>query len=179
MGIYGLEELMNYGLGKMAFGIALGAFTLSLYSASASAQGVGGEYGAREPARCVDRTQPTEGPLNEEQLLYHLRCTMEGIGDGRLYLAENMTAEIAGEGRAFDPQNDYFENIDRTAMIYPIRGSLLRYNCHVLDGTNEGESCETFEEDEATGSCYKMTNGDWNCRMSDLSQVRSLAPPPQ
>jgi hypothetical protein len=105
---------------------------------------------------------------------------MEGIGDGRLYLAENMSAEISGEGRAYDPQRDYFENIDTSALIYPISGSLLRYNCHVLDGTNEGTSCETFLEDEASGACYKTTNGDWVCRMSDLSQERNDgAPPPQ
>lgn len=173
---------MKHPMGNLALGLALGAFALSAYSAGAAgaqAGSIGAEYGAREPASCNDRTQPEEGPLNEEQLLYHLRCTMEGIGDGRLYLAENMSAEISGEGRAHDPERDYFEDIDTSALIYPINGSLLRYNCHVLDGTNEGRSCETFEEDEATGNCYKMTNGDWVCRMSDLSQVRNEAPPPQ
>ncbi len=174
---------MKYAMGKLALGLALGAFTLSAYSsaaAGAQAGSIGAEYGAREPAACNDRTQPEEGAPDQEQLLHHLRCTMEGIGDGRLYLAENMSAEISGEGRAHDPQRDYYDNIDTSALIYPISGSLLRYNCHVLDGTNEGTSCETFEEDEATGACYKMTNGDWVCRMSDLSQVRDDgAPPPQ
>jgi hypothetical protein len=172
---------MKYGLGNLALGLVFGAFVLITYSHSAAAQqGIGTEYGARPPAICPDRTQPEAGPLNEEQLLHHLRCTMEGIGDGRLYLAENMTAQITGEGRAHDPQRDYFENIDTSALIYPISGSLLRYNCHVLDGTNEGTSCETFLEDDAAGACYQETNGNWVCRMSDLSQERNDgAPPPQ
>jgi hypothetical protein len=171
---------MKYAIGNLAFGFAFGAFALSAFALNAAAQsGIGTEYGARPPAICPDRTQPTEGALNGEQLLFHLRCTMEGIGDGRLYLAENMTAEITGEGRAHDPQRDYFENIDASALIYPISGSLLRYNCHVLNGRNAGTSCETFLEEDATGACFKETNGNWVCRMSDLSQERNLAPPPQ
>ncbi|MEE8439567.1 MAG: hypothetical protein V3S07_08250 [Micropepsaceae bacterium] len=170
---------MKYSMGNLALGLVLGAFAFFAYSLSAEAQtGIGTEYGSRAPAICPDRTQPTEGAPNEEQLLYHLRCTMEGIGDGRLYLAENMIAEISGEGRAHDPQRDYYDNIDTSALIYPISGSLLRYNCHVLDGTNEGTSCETFLEEEANGACYKETNGDWVCRMSDLSQVRDDGAPP-
>ncbi len=172
---------MKYSTGNLVIGLTFSAFAFVAYSLSAAAQqGIGTEYGARPPVICPDRTQPAEGPLDEEQLLYHLRCTMEGIGDGRLYLAENMTAEISGEGRAHDPQRDYYDNIDTSALIYPISGSLLRYNCHVLDGTNEGTSCETFLEEEASGACYQETNGNWVCRMSDLSQVRDDgAPPPQ
>ena len=172
---------MKYSTGNLVIGLTFSAFAFVAYSLSAAAQqGIGTEYGARPPAICPDRTQPAEGPLDEEQLLYHLRCTMEGIGDGRLYLAENMTAEISDEGRAHDPQRDYYDNIDTSALIYPISGSLLRYNCHVLDGTNEGTSCETFLEEEASGACYQETNGNWVCRMSDLSQVRDDgAPPPQ
>ena len=172
---------MHHLMGKLPLGLALGAMACALGSVALAAQAgsIGAEYGAREPANCVDRTQPENGPPNEEQLLYHLRCTMEGIGDGRLYLAENMTAEISGEGRPYEAGRDYFDNIDESKLIYPISGSLLRYNCHVLHGTNEGRSCETFGEDEATGNCYKETNGNWVCRMSDLSQVRNEAPPPQ
>ena len=171
---------MHHPMGKLALGFALGAMAYALGSVALAAQAgsIGAEYGAREPANCVDRTQPEEGPLNEEQLLYHLRCTLEGIGDGRLYLLEDLSAEISGEGRAFDSSRDYFENIDESKLIYPISGSMLRYNCHVLDGTNEGRSCETFGEDEATGNCYKETNGNWVCRMSDFSQVRNEGPPP-
>ena len=164
--------------GGIAGGIA--ALALSSFGALAAEGSIGAPYGAREPAMCEDRTEPADGPPMGERLHEILRCTMEGIGDGRLYLIENLEAEISGEGRPFDPQRDYYDAIDRTAMIYPVSGSLLRYNCHVLDGTNEGTSCETFEEDAATGVCYKMTSGEWNCRMSDLSQVRNDGvPPPQ
>jgi hypothetical protein len=172
---------MRINLNRIALGFAVGVFAAMAGSVSASAAdgSIGGEYGAREPSRCADRTQPADGAPAGEQLLEHLRCTMEGIGDGRLYLIENLTAEVTGEGRAFDPQNDYYDNIDREALIYPISGSLLRYNCDVVTAANNGASCETYEEDAASGVCYKETSGDWNCRMSDLSQVRAegVAPP--
>jgi len=170
---------MPMSLKPFALTLAVCALAASSTAAFAADESIGAEYGAREPAMCEDASQPEQGPPSEEQLLDYLKCTMEGIGDGRLYLIENLTAQVTGEGRAFDAQRDYYDDIDRAAMIYPISGSLLRYNCDVVIETNAGASCETYEEDAATGVCYKMTSGDWNCRMSDLSQVRmeGVAPP--
>jgi hypothetical protein len=172
---------MRVHFNRIALSTAAGALALTAVSLamSAVAQGIGANYGAREPVMCADPTQPIDGPPVGDVLMQQLRCTMEGIGDGRLYLVENMTAEVTGDGRAFDPQNDYYDNIDREALIYPISGSLLRYNCDPVTPENEGANCETYEEDMATGVCYKERSGDWNCRMSDLSQVRAerVAPP--
>ena len=172
---------MRMSLNRIVLGLAAGALAVMAgpLTASAADGSIGGEYNAREPARCADRTQPADGPPMGEQLLEHLRCTMEGIGDGRLYLIENLSAEVTGDGRAFDPQNDYYDDIDEDGLIYPISGSLLRYNCEVVTSANNGANCETYEEDMATGVCYKETSGNWYCRMSDLSQVRAegVAPP--
>lgn len=166
---------MRISLNQIVLALAAGVLALSASSLAAQAadDGIGADYNARNPAMCADRTQPAEGAPSHEQLLDYLRCTMEGIGDGRLYLVENLSAEITGEGRAFDPQNDYYENIDRTALIYPVSGSLLRFNCEVVTSANEGANCDTYQENMATGVCYKMTSGDWNCRIADLSQVRT------
>jgi hypothetical protein len=160
-----------------SFALALVTGTV-LVSAAALAQ-VGAAYGAREPAQCADRKAPAQGALSNERAVEILRCTVEGIGDGDLYLVSDVKITV-GQGRALDPRNDYFDDPDPNGMIYPITGSLTRYNCTpVSDRNPEGKSCTSFVEANAKGACYKMRSGDWACRMSDLVQQRAagVAPP--
>jgi hypothetical protein len=79
----------------------------------------------------------------------------------------------------------FFPDIDTRVPVYPIRGSLLRYNCdregrNVAWGRAEpGANCVTFLEANASGHCYKTTAGAWSCSMSDLvaRKTEKVGPP--
>ena len=161
-------------------GVIVTAGVVALSGAALAAASIGGPYGAREPASCESRKEPAQGAPSAAQVAQYLKCTVEGIGDGRLYLLENVRVTEVGAGRSYDARADYFSDMDKTAMVYPIKGSLVRYNCHHLQETGmaPNESCETFTENNATGVCYKRTNGDWACDMSDLLQTRVEGVPP-
>jgi hypothetical protein len=139
-------------------------------------------YGAREPATCTAADQ-AQGKPTPAQVAQYLKCTLEGIGDGALFLIENVQVREIGDAGQVDAS--FFPDIDTRQPVYPIRGSLLRYNCE-REGRNvawgradPGANCVTFLEANAAGHCYKTTTGIWSCSMSDLvtQKTEKVAPP--
>ena len=143
---------------------------------------VSGPYGAREPASCTTADQ-AQGKPTAAQVAQYIKCTLEGIADGALFLIENIQVREIGDAAQFDAS--FFPDIDARQPVYPIRGSLVRYNCD-REGRNvswgradPGANCVTFVEANAAGHCYKTTAGMWNCSMSDLvtRKTEKVAPP--
>jgi hypothetical protein len=143
---------------------------------------VSGPYGAREPATCTAADQ-AQGKPTAAQVAQYIKCTLEGIGDGALFLIENIQVREIGDAGPFDAS--FFPDIDTRQPVYPIRGSLLRYNCD-REGRNvawgradPGANCVSFLEANASGHCYKTTAGVWSCSMSDLAgrKTEKVAPP--
>ncbi len=159
----------------LIFAAGLGAATAS----SAAEGGFGATYGTREPVACASRAEPAQGVLSPAQAAQYVKCYIEGIGDGRLYLLEQVNVKAVQPGRAFDPQRDYFENIDRNHPVYPISGSLVRYACETPNARNAGKNCSAFAEDNAAGYCFKTVSAEWSCNMSDLRQrlIENPTPP--
>jgi hypothetical protein len=143
---------------------------------------VSGPYGAREPASCTAADQAQRKPT-AAQVAQYIKCTLEGIGDGALFLIENIQVREIGDAGKFDAS--LFPDIDARQPVYPIRGSLLRYNCE-REGRNvawgradPGANCVSFLEGNASGHCYKTIAGVWSCSMSDLvtKKTEKVAPP--
>jgi hypothetical protein len=143
---------------------------------------VSGPYGAREPVSCGEADY-APGKPTAAQVSQYIRCTLEGVADGSLYLIENIQVREIGDAETFDAS--YFPNIDAQQPVYPIRGSLLRYNCEREGRTvawgraDKGANCVTSLEANAAGHCYKTIAGAWSCSMSDLvgRKTERVAPP--
>jgi hypothetical protein len=139
-------------------------------------------YGAREPAACTAADQ-TQGKPTPAQVAQYIKCTLEGVADGALFLIENIQVREIGAAEPVDAS--FFPDIDARQPVYPIRGSLVRYNCdregrNVSWGRAEpGANCVTFLEANAAGHCYQTTARVWNCSMSDLvtRKTEKVAPP--
>ena len=141
-------------------------------------------YGAREPVTCESRAEPTQGKPTAAQAAQYVSCTLEGIGDGTLFLLENVQVREIGEARLEDAR--YFPDIAAGQPAFPIRGSLVRYACE-REGRNTptgradpGANCASYLEANASGHCYKTTAGTWSCSMSDLvprERTEGVAPP--
>ena len=175
-----MENLLRLHRGRLPKFIIAGAFAVLASPLVLAAEGaIGAAYGAREPAQCPSRNEPAAGAPSNAQAAQYLKCFIEGIGDGRLYLLEQVNVRVDPMGHPFDPQRDYFENVDRAQSVYAITGSLVRFSCDAPIGANAGKNCTSYAETNARGSCYKMVGGNWSCNMSDLRQVttENVAPP--
>ncbi len=170
-------------------------FSIALLSATAlqaqtpnraNGNGVGAQYGARDPSTCKSRTAaPTAGTVTQ-----YVRCGMEGIDmGGNLVLLTNVVVQMASP-RAFQYQQDSARNkIDVRAPVIDIRGGYKWYQCGlptlaVAMGvvTTTPSSCVSYDQPVAEGSCYKDTFGDWNCYLSgnrpaSISMVTGEKPP--
>lgn len=141
----------------------LGAF------GSAFAQGIGAKYGSREPQTCADTKAPAKGAITAAQAAPYVICSQEGVQGDLLYLVENVKVTVGG-GRAYNSFSDsYATDIDTNALVYPIRGSYDKYQCHRVDADNAGKNCTLYRNPKAGGKCYKTTFRDWFCSMSDDS----------
>lgn len=141
-------------------------------------------YGSREPRTCDDTKTPTKGAITAALALKYLNCQMEYLaGGGDLYLVEDVKVQVGGgiPYSAIMGQRSLSE-IDTKYPVYPIRGSLLRYQCmnRLTAARNPDANCNTSNEPKATGYCYKTTFGDWRCYMNDPNATtRHDVPPPK
>lgn len=146
---------------------------------------VGEVYGSREPRVCEDTKAPARGAITAVLALRYLNCQMDRVSGETLYLVENVKVEVGGgiPYAAIRGQRSLNE-IDVNSPVYPIRGSVLRYQCGSTYGGEKTDNCDTYNEPNATGYCYKTTFGDWKCYMSDtaggmqpLNMRKGVAPP--
>jgi hypothetical protein len=173
-------------LAAIAIVLAFGAF-----SGAAIAQenkSINARYGSRDPRTCEDTKAPARGAITAALALKYLNCQMEYVsGSGDLYLVENVKVEVGGgiPYAAIMGQRSLSE-IDVKHPVYPIRGSLLRYQCQnrLTAARVPDANCTTYNEPKATGYCYKTTFADWRCYMNDpaagnASNIRHDVPPPK
>ncbi|BCM91646.1 hypothetical protein IAD21_03521 [Abditibacteriota bacterium] len=158
-------------------------FSILAVSASIVIAGVGSKYGTRDPYVPTDRSLPKTGPISAAQAKkYVIADTEKELGE-QLYLAEDVIVQV-GKGRPYNPDEDInFPDIDTKFPIYPIRGSLKKYDCSPItqDKSNLNHNCSIYNEPNAKGACYKDTFGDWSCAMTDTKTSETtqtqVAPP--
>ena len=145
--------------------------------------GVGAQYGAREPATCTSRkAAPNAGTARQ-----YLLCDMEGLdGFGNLLLYTDVSVQIASPRAFIYNQDSGRSQIDVRAPVYDIRGAFKEYQCGkpILGGGayTATHNCNLYEQPQATGTCYRDTFGDWHClmtgnRLASTNQVREQMPP--
>lgn len=150
-------------------------------------QSIGEIYGSREPRTCADTKAPARGAITAALALKYLNCQMEYISMRHLYLVENVKVEVGGgiPYAAIMGQRSFSE-INVRVPVYPIRGSFLQYQCKDPIREHVGPpntNCNTYNNPNATGYCYKTTFGDWKCAMTDgngnerENVRRNVAPP--
>ena len=181
---------MRKPLALISFPVALAIALLSSTALQAqtppAGNGIGAQYGARDPSTCESRkAAPVAGTVAQ-----YVRCGMEGIDvGGNLVLLTDLAAEMANP-RTFQYQRDSAKHqIDVGAPVIDIRGRYKLYQCgkptlSVAIGvvsTTPG-TCVSYDQPAAEGACYRDTFGDWNCalvgnRPASSSQVTGQTAP--
>ena len=130
--------------------------------------GIGAQYGTREPTTCKSRiTPPTSSAIAKKYVL----CGMEGFdGIQVMNILTDVNVQVGGQ-RAFNYVRDAADNqVDVKAQVYDIRGSYKQYSCTkpVTDGGAylATHNCVLFEQPVATGSCYRDNFADWHCSLT-------------
>ncbi len=145
--------------------------------------GIGAQYGARNPSVCKTRTAPpTAGTVRQ-----YVFCSMEGI-DARnnLVLLTNVSVQMGRPRAYFYSQDSAKIRIDNSAPVIDIRGGYKMYQCGkpnlgggVFTATH---NCVAYDQPVASGSCYRDTFGNWDCslvgdRLASNSQLTDQMPP--
>ena len=159
------------------FPMVAGSLVLLLGLPLAAQTGIGARYGARDP-HCGSRKTAGKGAPPLETVRESLSCAYESVFGGMLYLIDNVRVEFAGNGRPYNPGADPMRDIDASAPVYPIRGSLSRYQCREVRVAGVGRNCYLYDENPAFGQCYKNTAGDWICSMSGAQGLQKKDMPP-
>ena len=119
-------------------------------------------YQTRDPRICKAlTTPPTQG-----QAAALIQCTMEHDRPTGLFLMQEVHVDV-GVPRSYAGNVDRdLEEIDITAPIYPLSGSLKVYWCNPVGlGNPAGGNCQVSPTPVAVGKCWKTTFGDWKCNL--------------
>ena len=154
----------------------LGAF------GSTFAQGIGAKYGSRDPRPCKKTAAAGKVPTAAEAAASVICNGEHERGNESLFLLEDVKVTQIGKGSPYKPGVDFnVDNLDPKFLIYPIRGSLKKYQCGKPNASDGGKSCWLYDEQNAEGKCYKDTFGEWQCSMSDKTlrvfDYTEVAPP--
>ncbi len=132
--------------------------------------GIGAQYGTREPATCANRG----GPLTVATARQYFICDAEGEKAGYMYLVTDVTIQLA-HSRAFNwNQDSAGTGIDPSQPVYDVRGSYNKYLCtkpEPIDNVfSQTHNCALYDEPNSVGRCYKTTFGEWHCTMEDFNR---------
>jgi hypothetical protein len=143
--------------------------------------GVEAKYGTRPLRTCASRKEPTRGAPSAQQATQYFACEAEHeSGADLLYLVSDVKVEVA-PGRPFNILTDSFDAIDVRQPVYDIRGSFTAYQCSKIGMMyKKGQNCNSGQQPQAKGICYKDTFGEWHCKMLDRNAefTKTNGPPP-
>ena len=143
--------------------------------------GIGAQYGTRNPATCGNR----KVAITAATAKMLLACDSEGLLGDKLDLITDIALQV-GSPRAFNySQDSSATGIDARQPVYDIRGSYSRYQCAMLsEEPNDFAKTHNCFKYPATaggyGRCYTDTFGDKHCEMTGggPTQLKDQIPPP-
>lgn len=121
-------------------------------------------FGTRSPLPCPRiTTQPTPA-----QVPVLVQCGYERTSHDYIYLMQDIRTEVGGT-RPFNSFADgYATDIDASANVLPIRGSMSVYTCGAISDmgiSNRGKNCVVERSSDAKGGCWRTTLKTWTCSM--------------
>jgi len=144
--------------------------------------GLGAQYGTRDPAACTNRKLA----ITAETAKKLLACDSEGeLSRDQLYLITDEVVQV-GSPRSFNYRQDSIATaIDVKQPVYDIRGSYTQYQCSRLSSEPNDyaktHNCNKYPAAAGgSGRCYTDTFGDKHCQMTGggPTQLKEQMPPP-
>jgi hypothetical protein len=134
------------------------------------------QFQARNPRTCA---KVTHVPSVAEATIM-AQCDFEsnsntGGSSPVFMLATDVVVQI-GSPKPYNPGVDNFwDNIDPAAKVYPLRGSSTSYTCTPENPYNKGKNCsKSFGGDVGQGACWHTQFNEWHCRMTMGGKEQAL-----
>jgi hypothetical protein len=119
-------------------------------------------YQTRDARQC----KPLATPPTQGQAAALIQCTMEQDRPTGLFLMQDVQVEVGVQRSYLGSIDSNLPEIDITAPIYPLSGSLKVYWCNPVGlGNPAGGNCQVSPTPVAVGKCWKTTFGDWKCNL--------------
>jgi hypothetical protein len=133
-----------------------------------SGNGIGAQYGVREPTACKSRNTP---PGNASTAKQYVLCDTEGFdGVQNVYILSDVNVQVAPPRAFIYTRDSGDKQIDVKAPVYDIRGSFKEYQCgkpRTAGGAYVAtHNCILYDQPQAAGSCFRDTFGDWHCSLT-------------
>ena len=167
-----LGALVPYAMIGCRSGEASGA---SQTAVSSPPPTMNSRFQTRNPRPCPS----VKGRPSSAEAAALVQCTQDSVARDNIMLMQNVSVSVS---RATQTRNIYDENdIDVSAALYPISGSMVVYNCATVNDVmnNAGNNCYVSESLKDPGYCYSNLAGDYRCKMGGgQSGFVHLADPP-
>jgi hypothetical protein len=126
------------------------------------------QFETRNPRVCA---KVTHVPSVGEAAVW-VQCEQEAASNTTgsspgLFLATDVVLRI-GMPKRYNPGVDnYWDDIDPSALVYPVRGSSTGYACTPVNPYNRGKNCSRSSGgDVGQGACWHTQFDEWRCRMT-------------
>lgn len=133
-------------------------------------------FQARNPRTCA----AVKHKPSEAEAAALVQCRKESLGAHTLYLVSDVQVQMGG-GRPFNSKSDMnLAQADTTSTVYPIRGSMISYNCSPPSRmTPSKNTCYIVPDHHPSGACFKTTFADWDCYLQGTENAAGdYGPPP-
>jgi hypothetical protein len=122
------------------------------------------DFQARNPRVCSKLTTPP----TPEQAKALVQCAEESLTNGLtplLMLVTDLQVEM-GSPHAFQMGINSANDVDTSAMVYPLRGQGTTWACN-LARLQPGQNCQRDRGvPKGVGECWHTQFGDWRCEMT-------------
>ena len=101
-----------------------------------------------------------------------VQCEQEAAsntgGSSPVFMLATDVAVQMGSPKAYNPGVDNFwDDIDPSSKVYPLRGSSTGYTCTPVNPYNQGKNCsKSFGGQVGQGACWHTQFNEWRCRMT-------------
>jgi len=126
------------------------------------------QFQTRNPRVCAKVTHLP----NVAEATIMVQCEQESAsnagGSSPVFLLATDVVVQIGSPKAYNPGVDNFwDNIDPAAKVYPLRGSSTGYTCTPVSPYNTGKNCsKSFGGLVGQGACWHTQFNEWRCRMT-------------
>ena len=126
------------------------------------------QFQTRNPRTC---SKVTHVPSSSEAAIM-AQCEQEAAsntgGSSPVFLLATDVVLEMGTPKAFNPGVDnYLDDVDPSAKVYPLRGASTGYSCTPVNPYNQGKNCsKSFGGQVGQGSCWHTQFHEWRCLMT-------------
>jgi TPR repeat len=136
-------------------------------------QAQAGDFGTnRQPRTCESTSTPQSGRISAAQAMTYAACEAETKrNNSSVRFIDILNLEVAPPHIAGNDEIRRYNEVNITNPVYKLRGSVVAYTCYSIGSLvhKSGENCTVTRIPQASGRCFRKTDGDWSCAIQTFT----------